>query len=54
MNVSRFRQQFPSTIQRVIDRLYAETLNQDPGARSSALAQGLWNEGHPGFYEAYE
>lgn len=52
MNAPVFRQQFPSTIQRVIDRLYAETIDQDPEVRSAALGRGLANEGQKGFYEA--
>lgn len=47
-----FRPQFPPAIQRVIDRLYAETIEQDPRTRDAALTEGLTNEGHAGFYEA--
>lgn len=47
-----FRPQFPPAIQNVIDRLYAETIEQDPRARDAALAEGMANESHTGFYAA--
>ena len=52
MTAPLVRPQFPPVIQRVIDRLYAETVEQDPRTRDAALAGGMANESHAGFYEA--
>ncbi|MCW2264262.1 putative O-methyltransferase YrrM [Gluconobacter cerinus] len=47
-----FRPQFAPQIQCVIDRLYSETLSQDPAIRQLAQAKGLTHDGQRGFYEA--
>ncbi|WP_156025717.1 O-methyltransferase [Sphingomonas phyllosphaerae] len=52
MTAPLFRPQFPPAIQRVINRLYAETVAQDPRTRDAALAEGMANESHAGFYAA--
>jgi len=39
-------------IQAVLERLYAETLADDPGVRQAALDRGLRNDGQPDFYLA--
>ncbi|VXC68480.1 O-methyltransferase [Sphingomonas sp. 8AM] len=47
-----FHPQFPPAIQNVINRLYTETIEQDPRVRDMALAGGMANESHRGFYAA--
>jgi predicted O-methyltransferase YrrM len=39
-------------IQRVIERLYAETLAEDAAVREAARVRGLLDDGHPEFYPA--
>lgn len=52
MTSELFRPQFTPQIQKVINRLYAETIELDPGSHERASANGLNNENNSGFYEA--
>ncbi|WP_146220165.1 hypothetical protein [Komagataeibacter saccharivorans] len=47
-----FRPQFTPAIQRVLERLYSETIEQDPVRRAEAQSAGLSHEGEHGFYQA--
>lgn len=47
-----FHRQFAPSVQRVIDRLYGETIRHDGEIRATALRQGYANDGQEGFYHA--
>ncbi|MHC0612238.1 class I SAM-dependent methyltransferase [Komagataeibacter oboediens] len=47
-----FRPQFTPAIQRVLERLYSETIEQDPIQRAEAQSAGLNHDGEHGFYQA--
>lgn len=47
-----FRPQFTAAIQRVLERLYSETIEQDPVRRAEAQSAGLNHDGEHGFYQA--
>ena len=52
MTSDLFRPQFTPQIQKVINRLYVETIELDPSSHERASANGLNNENNSGFYEA--
>jgi len=47
-----FRPQFIPPVQRVLDRLYSETIEQDPIRRAETQSAGLNHDGEQGFYQA--
>jgi predicted O-methyltransferase YrrM len=52
MPLSLIRPLFAPRIQAVLERLYVETVVNDPGVRQAARDLGLHNDGQPGFYTA--
>jgi predicted O-methyltransferase YrrM len=50
--LSLIRPMFEPCIQAVLERLYAETLTEDPAVRQTALDAGLHNDSQSGFYAA--
>ncbi|AWB24567.1 methyltransferase [Methylobacterium currus] len=49
---ARLRPIFPAPLQSLLDRLYAEAVQTDPGLRQAARDRGLSHDGQPDFYAA--